>query len=203
MKKMLFVYLFFFVLILSTHSLNGLSDQGSNNPEDMSKVLYINEMVNNYLSNESIISPETERIIKIIFKIKDEKRLNNQTLIILFCVFIGLLIIIQSILTLTPFFGKLTSWIAAIAIVLIINLSGEVYSFILFLLKITKVFEILEKENLLSLMFLLLLLFLIFYTSKTLTSIIRNEIKKDEAESLGERAGAAVKKLKVFDVNTE
>ena len=201
MKKSI-IALMVFLILIQTLVLARAQNASSENTKVSGNFSGFQEKTNEVLSKE-IIFPQ-ENIVRLLFNIKQEESLTLEKIILLLCIFLGLLILIQSALIITPFFEGKKSWIGAVIITLIVGIAGAINTFATFLFNFSHVFKVLETWSPIRIALTILVIFAFFYGVKKLTGILRGGIEKERAEQEGTTAGIQVKKLKaMYDIEKD
>src|SRR3989338_4095730 len=192
MKKsvflLIFLSLFFSQLILAQTQDTIVEEQ-----KKMGSLGDVQEKSNEFLSKNLTI-PQG-KTIRLLFNMKPEETLTTEKIMVMVCIFIGLIILLQSILVITPFFEGSKSWLGAIVITLLIGISGAINELVIFLFKFANVFNVLEKWRPLAVVFAILITFAFFYGINKITKTMKKKIEIENAENLLITARTELKKL--------
>src|SRR3989344_4063698 len=146
--------------------------------------------------SEGLLSQEIEIPVylkipsRIVFGLKEDSKVDLQTFVIMLALWVFLLLVIHSILDITPFSGEWKSWVGAVLVTLLISLTGAVRSVSVFFFNLGNIFGILEKWSILKITFSIVLLVAIFFASSFLLRILKESMKVGKAVSEGMQAGA-------------
>ena len=197
-KKRILVFLLIFFIVLN-FPLNSsqIINITQNITEKSENITGIWKKTDASFSEE--ISIPGENLIKTLLGIKPEQKLTLKILILVLCFFVGMLIFLQNILIITPFFEGGKSWIGAVIIILLIAITGAIYETTLFFINLLNFSETLKKGNVLGITIIILIIFAFLYGTKILSNTIRKQFQIGEAENTGIKAGSALKKLKIYD----
>ncbi len=174
-------------IIAETQNITGnISDIKSNIREDSNVFL------------EKNISFPQDGIVRLLFGIESSEPLNFSKMIVIVCLFLGLIIFLQDILEFIPFFGGAgaKSWIGSIIISLLIAISGVLNELVHTLFWFANIFNILERWRPLAVVFAILVVFAFFYCIEKLTKVLKRNMEVDKAENLGMTSGIEIAKLK-------
>ena len=194
----------FLLILIFPLALAQTQNNLTQSPKEAENSVNIQEATNEILTQELTISEAGDNLIRTALNIKPEENLTIEKIIVILCILIGLVVLIQGILVIIPFFEGNKSWAGAVIITLIIGVTGTIYSLVMFLFDFANIFDILENWSSLRIAFMVLVLFAFFYGVSILTKILKGEIEKEQAEHLGTIAGTEIKKLKIIhDVGKE
>ncbi len=192
MKKVIIFLTLLFVLITP------ISAQITNNSQSEEPI----KKLNNLLSDNKVITiPDAFRFFSTnILRIETE--LTLPTLIIFTTLFIILILIIASILQYTPFLnGKITRWISAVIITMLISISGAVKQMAIFFLDLGNFFNIFKEWSALALLFSIVIVILLSYGASKLIKIIGKKAGLDKADYEGKNLNT-LRKISKIEANS-
>ena len=146
---------------------------------------------------QDIIVPENLQIFaRVLFGIKDSVKFD--VFIVLICVWIGILILIQKILQLTPFFDGWKSWLASFVILCLISITGIFTDVVNLWFSFADIFGILEKWPVLKVVVVVSLTLMIAIAISILLDRINKRTRVEVAEEAGMRAGFGARLLSMI-----
>lgn len=149
------------------------------------------------INNKEIKLPEkADNIIRTIFNLKSEDKIDLSLSVILFCILLFLFLIFNRLVKFIPSFTDKTSWMGAIVITLIFSASGGARYSALFLLELGKPIRNLQNGSLINLIAIILAIIIIFYFVSLLINIIKNPIILARERKKGEEIGEEINKQK-------
>jgi len=181
-----------FVFILAEETTD-LENQDIARVSDISGANDFKNSTNKFLANE-ITLPENLKIFsKILLGVKEGETIEVSNLIILFALFIIILIIIQSLLEIIPFFGEgWKSWIGAMIITCLTSTSGGIKDAAIFIFDLKRLFGWLGNYSFFFIVLNLVILFILAWGGKELLHSLKQKIKKETKEAQGFQDGAGI-----------
>ena len=204
MKKELLIFGAVFILLSSlvvavNYSNDVAGELTSNLGENITDIGNINEKTDKILTQEIEIPDDFKFLTRVLFGLKSDEKVDLQTFVILIGLWIILLILIVSILAITPFFGSvLMRWVAGFTITVLIAITGAIRDIAVFFFGLGNLFGALEKWNLLRFVFVIIILIILFFVFLKALKWFKGMRNVEQATNVGEDIGFMARVARVF-----
>jgi hypothetical protein len=201
-KRIIFTFLIFILLLNFIFAENITNDETpslTNLPEGAEKISsdlkntgdQIKQTTSERLESEIQIPESLQILSKILFGWKETETIKFKVFILFSAIWIFLLLVIQKIVKITPFFEN-TSWIASVIIMVLIGITGGIKQGSIIWIEMLSSISWLTKLGSWAISIPIILLVIIYFVFTSLTRTLKANAQISSASIEGMKAGAGV-----------
>lgn len=159
--------------------------------------------INNVLEKEIIVPDSLQGFARVLFGLKPEYKIDFNTLIILFAIWAGFVVLMVYIFSLMPFMNKgVPKFLGAIVVTCLVAIPGGLLTMASFFIDIGRAINFFEKLwaplKFLSLLFSIILAAVIIFLFSYVVRILKEKAEIEEAESVGMKVGMGQRLIREF-----